>query len=59
MQKEITVREIAAKYGYHHVYIQKLAREKGFPNPVRTIGRNYIFDADAVARFFKQRTRAT
>jgi predicted DNA-binding transcriptional regulator AlpA len=54
---EVTLKEIAANQGIHYVYVHRLSREKGFPNPVRVIGRNLMFDSDAVARFFANRRR--
>lgn len=54
---EVTLKEIAEREGIHYVYAHRLSREKGFPDPVRSIGRNLMFDANAVSRFFAKRKR--
>lgn len=56
--KEITLKEIAEAEGLHPVYTIKLAREKGFPDPVRMIGRNKMYDPRQVGKFFRGRERA-
>lgn len=57
MRNEITINEIAEERELHPQYVQKLSREKGFPDPVRRIGVNKMFDSNAVAAFFKDREK--
>ena len=55
--KETTIKEIAAGKDLHPIYVQKLAREKGFPDPIRMIGPTKLFDAHAVDRYFRERAK--
>ncbi len=54
---EVTLREIAAAEDLNYQYVAKLAREKGFPDPIKRIGRNQIFDSFAVLAFFSARKK--
>lgn len=57
MKYETTIKEIAEAEGLHPVYVQKLAREKGFPDPVRMIGPTKMFDWRKVDRYFRGRAK--
>ena len=57
MAHEITISEIAKCEGMNPNSVRRLAREKGFPDPVRTIGSNKIFDWRTVDRYFRERAK--
>jgi len=54
---EMTLREIATATDLNYFYLQRLSREKHFPDPIRLIGRNKIYDGRHVLAFFERRKR--
>jgi hypothetical protein len=54
---EITLREIAVAEDLNYQYVQKLSREKGFPDPIKRIGVNKIYDGRTVLAFFTARKK--
>jgi hypothetical protein len=54
---EMTLREIATATDLNYFYIQRLSREKNFPDPVKRIGVNKIYDGRRVLAFFDARRR--
>lgn len=54
---ELTLKEIAAAKDLNHQYVQKLSREKGFPDPIKRIGLNKIYDGRDVLAFFAARKK--
>lgn len=53
----VTLREIAEAEDLHPVYVRVLARMKDFPEPIRKIGANKIFDWRQVNRYFRNREK--
>lgn len=54
---ELTLKEIAAAEDLNYQYVQKLSREKSFPDPIKRIGVNKIYDGRDVLAFFSARRR--
>lgn len=54
---EMTLREIATATDLNYFYLQRLSREKGFPDPIRRIGCNKIYDGRAILGFFEARRK--
>lgn len=54
-QSEITLNEIAKCEGLHPQYLQKLSREKGFPEFVRKVGPTRLFDWRQINKYFRDR----
>lgn len=54
---EMTLKEIATAEDLNYQYVQKLSREKQFPDPIKMIGCNKIFDGHAVLAFFEARRK--
>ena len=57
MTNEMTIDEIAERHGLNADYVSILSRMKGFPDPTRRIGRNKMYDAGIIAKFFKDREK--
>lgn len=55
---EITIREIAIAEDLNFQYVQKLSREKAFPDPIKRIGVNKIYDGRQVLAFFSARKKS-
>jgi len=53
----VTIREIAEVEDLHPVYVRVLTRTKDFPDPIRKIGANKIFDWRQVNRYFRNREK--
>lgn len=54
---DMTLKEIATAEDLNYQYVQKLSREKGFPDPVKRIGCNKIYDGRAILTFFEARRK--